>query len=117
MSVWKDIREKSLGQEPRREDILEGEFKTKKTRKVIKGKTYDINTAINCMSRRDKYEYCGWPVKRIQTMYQRKRGGEYFIHTVAHLMSKDGEIMQTQTGFEPVSEEYARKWMEGKVVY
>ena len=50
-------------------------------------------------------------------MYQRKRGGEYFIHTVAHMMSKDGEIMETQTGFEPVSEEYARKWMEGKVVY
>lgn len=88
-----------------------------KTKKVIKGKTYDINTAITCMSRNDEYEYCGWPVKRTQTMYQRKRGGEYFIHTVAHLVSKSGEIMQTQTGFEPISEEYARKWMEGKVVY
>ena len=117
MSIWSDMQDRSSGETVRKEDNLDIEYKIKKTRRVIKGKTYDINTAINCMSRRDEYEYCGWPVKRIQTMYQRKRGGEYFIHSVAHRMSKDGEIMETQTGFEPVSEEYARKWMEGKVVY
>lgn len=117
MSVWADIHRRSNGVQERKEDNFEIEFKTKKTKTVIKGKTYDINTAINCMSRKDEYEYCGWPVKRMQTMFQRKRGGEYFIHTVAHRMSSDGEIMQTQTSFEPVSEEYARKWMEGKVVY
>ena len=57
MSIWSDMQDRSSGEKVRKEDNLDIEYKIKKTRRVIKGKTYDINTAINCMSRRDEYEY------------------------------------------------------------
>ena len=59
MSIWSDIQDRSSGEKVRKEDNFDFEFKTKRTKTVINGKTYDINTAINCMSRRDEYEYCG----------------------------------------------------------
>lgn len=80
-------------------------------RKVIKGKTYDTAVALNCKRVKDTFE----DVKRIQTMYQRPRGGDYFIHYLAHKFDKTGDhIIDTYETIIPVTNEQFWAWVEGK---
>ena len=84
-------------------------------RKVIKGKTYDTAVSINCKRVSDWYDFIGYPVQRHQTMYQRPKSGDYFIHYLTHKFDKTREhIIDTYQTIIPVTDEQFWAWVDGK---